>query len=227
MTLLGELKEVHPLEALRNDIKQVCDMALQQRILSTETKDAALAIGADVKRVRKALEERRKLITTPLQDTVKRVIAFAKELDAPLEKAEDHIRAQAVSYANEIAAQQRKAQAAIEMERMRIVREEEIRLRNAAAMAETLSDQLEVQHQVQEETKAQQREVFVKAQEVKAQGVKGTTEVWCFQITDPMLVPREYLVVNESLIRQAVHYQKLREIPGVRIYSETRVRLGS
>lgn len=224
--VLGELKEASALEALRTEIQMISELALLQRITNTDSKDRALAIGADVKRVRKALDERRKLITGPMQDTVKRIIAFAAQLDAPLERAESHIRREAVAYANEIAEQQKKAQALIELEKIRLKREEEARLRSAAAMAPSLEDQLQAQEQVRHEAREQARDVAAKAQEVKSQGVKGTTEVWTFEVTDPALVPREYLIVDQSLIRQAVHYRKLREIPGVRIYTETRVRLG-
>lgn len=224
--VLGQLKEVEPLEALRTDIQAITELALSQRVMDVTTKDAALAIAVDVKRVRKAIEERRKLITAPLQDTVKRVIAFADTLDQPLARAEAHIRGEAVRYANEIAAEQRKAQAAIEMEKLRIRREEEARLRSAAAMAESTEEHLQKADQIREETKVQQVETSVRAREVKAQGVKGTTEVWKFEVTDPAQVPRQYLAVDQSAIRAAIQYQKLREIPGVRIYSETQVRLG-
>ena len=45
---------------------------------------------------------------------------------------------------------------------------------------------------------------------------------WIFEITDIALVPREYLVVNESAIRRDVA-AGIREIPGVRVYQETKI----
>jgi hypothetical protein len=50
--------------------------------------------------------------------------------------------------------------------------------------------------------------------------VKGITKRWTFEITDPSLVTREYLVVDEKKIREAVS-AGTRSIPGVRIYEDT------
>lgn len=46
--------------------------------------------------------------------------------------------------------------------------------------------------------------------------------LWKFEITDPALVPREWLTVDESKIGQAVRRSAnpVREIPGVRIWDE-------
>jgi hypothetical protein len=47
--------------------------------------------------------------------------------------------------------------------------------------------------------------------------VKGITKRWTFEVTDATAVPREYLVVDETKIRQAITGGE-RLIPGVRIY---------
>jgi hypothetical protein len=47
--------------------------------------------------------------------------------------------------------------------------------------------------------------------------VKGLTKRWTFEVTDPSLVPREYLVVDETRIREAMNRGE-RNIPGVRFY---------
>jgi hypothetical protein len=91
-SVLQAPKEVEKLEQLRGEIEGIAKEALIQRVGDTATKDAALAIGGQVKRMRKALDDRRKEITAPLQDLVKQIIAFAAHLDAPLDRAEDHIR---------------------------------------------------------------------------------------------------------------------------------------
>lgn len=52
----------------------------------------------------------------------------------------------------------------------------------------------------------------------------GAAKVWKFKITDPSLVPREYLTVDETLVRRAVAGGS-REIPGVEIYQEDQLRI--
>jgi murein DD-endopeptidase MepM/ murein hydrolase activator NlpD len=46
--------------------------------------------------------------------------------------------------------------------------------------------------------------------------------VWKFTITDPTLVPRAYMVVDETRIRTAVN-AGVRDIPGVDVYSEEQI----
>lgn len=48
-------------------------------------------------------------------------------------------------------------------------------------------------------------------------GVKGATKRWTFEVTDAARVPREYLAIDETKIRQAI-MSGTREIAGVRIY---------
>lgn len=50
-----------------------------------------------------------------------------------------------------------------------------------------------------------------------ANKVKGVTKRWTFEVTDPALVPREYLVVDEAKIRTAMN-AGVREVAGVRFY---------
>jgi len=52
-------------------------------------------------------------------------------------------------------------------------------------------------------------------------GSSSTRTGWNFKVMKPELVPREYLVVNEKLIREVVCKKDgVREIPGVAIYEE-------
>jgi hypothetical protein len=58
----------------------------------------------------------------------------------------------------------------------------------------------------------------------EATGV-ASQEVWLFEIADPSLLPREYLIPNEKAIRATVNTQKgLARIPGVRVWREMTVR---
>lgn len=225
--VLNQPKECEALETLRAEIQQVADVAMMQRIGSKETKDAALEIGAQVKRMRKALDDRRRQITDPMNDTVKQVIAFAKRLDEPLDRAEAHIRSQAVAYANAIAEEQRKEQARLALEKQRAEEQRQAELRAAAAFAETPEETIQETQRVEDDAKARRADIAAQTREVKAQAVKGTTEVWCFEVVDRNAVPDEFWVIDESLLRNAVRVQRRREIPGLRIFAETKVRMGA
>ena len=58
---------------------------------------------------------------------------------------------------------------------------------------------------------------------VSAPIVKGMTTTWNFEILDPYKVPREFCKPDETLIRQSIK-DGAREIPGVRIFEETKIR---
>jgi hypothetical protein len=53
----------------------------------------------------------------------------------------------------------------------------------------------------------------------KTETVKGTTKRWVFDVIDINQIPREYLMVNETEIRNAIN-QGVRTIPGVNIYQK-------
>jgi colicin import membrane protein len=62
--------------------------------------------------------------------------------------------------------------------------------------------------------------------QVSTPKVRGVSkrEVWKFEITDPALVPREYLVIDESKIRGVVQALKgATTIPGVRAYPDSQI----
>lgn len=54
---------------------------------------------------------------------------------------------------------------------------------------------------------------------IKSEAVKGTTKRWTFEVTDISQIPREYLVVDETAIRDAIN-QGVRTIPGVNIFQK-------
>lgn len=54
--------------------------------------------------------------------------------------------------------------------------------------------------------------------------LNGAAKAWKFKVTDPALVPREFLVVDETLIRKAVGAGS-RSIPGVEIFQEDQLRI--
>lgn len=224
--VLQQPEECKALEQLKAEIQEVADMAMLQKVGSTETKDAALSIGGKVKQMRKALDDRRREITDPMSEKVKQIIAFARSLDAPLGNAELHIRGQLTDYARAIAEEQRKEEARIAREKAKAEEDRQAELKAAAAFSETMEEHLEATQVVEEKAKDVRIGLSAQSRQVKAQGVKGTTEEWKFEIVDPSLVPEEYWIIDESLLRNAVKVQKKREIPGLRIFSETGIRMG-
>lgn len=177
----------------------------------------------------KVLENQRTFFVQPLNQQVTRINALFKGLKEPIETANQAVRAKLLAYEQEKrrkAEEERKAA----LERQRKIDEENRKKAEAEAAAKAAL-----------EAEAKKGDVFAEA-ELEAQaeappepvqiiaippmvqkGVQGTfgkantRTDWKYEITDPALVPREYLTPDLPTITQAVR-GGAREIPGVRIY---------
>lgn len=210
-----------------------------------------------VKGALKQIEEQRVAITKPINESLRVVNSQAKVAAAPFETAEREIKARMVEYSDEQdrlrREEQRKAEAAAAAERARLAklqaeaeakaRAEQDRLRREAEEAAAAGRAAEAAKlaakadKVEEKAAAkveelQLREAMVVAPMIQREAPKvsgvSTREVWKFEITDPSLVPREYLVIDETKVRKVV--QALRgdtQIPGVRVYSERQLAAGA
>ena len=158
----------------------------------------------------------------------------AREAAAALQKKLDEEAAEA----NRKAAEEARKRAEEEQRIKREKEETEARERGAkkaelerlAAKAE--EERLEAIRKAEEEAKKN----AVVAPTVAAPVVQGVQNVtrsetgsaafskapWTFRVIDPVLVPREYLLVSDNLIRAAIK-QGSRSIPGIEIYQETQV----
>ena len=66
--------------------------------------------------------------------------------------------------------------------------------------------------------------ISVPANSYSVTKLNGAAKVWKFKVTNPSLVPREYLIVDDTLIRKAVANGS-RNIPGVKIFQEDTLRI--
>jgi SMC interacting uncharacterized protein involved in chromosome segregation len=64
-------------------------------------------------------------------------------------------------------------------------------------------------------------EIETKAAELSEKS-KNLREVWTFEVVDISLVPREYLVLDETAVRRAIQ-NGVREIPGLKIFKKAQL----
>jgi hypothetical protein len=79
-----------------------------------------------------------------------------------------------------------------------------------------------------EEKLQQSQMVITPVIETKAEKQEGvsTVKVWKFSIIDEKLIPKEFLIVDESLIRKTVNtFKDKASIPGVKIWCEDDLRV--
>lgn len=138
----------------------------------------------------------RKAITTPMQDEIKNWIGREKELTQPIEQAIQKADSLIQQFNARITAQQ---QAMLD----KIAREEQERLQNETANVE----------QVQQES-------HFRRQIAQAQlCTEGIRHIWTFEVQNLSQVPREYLMLDEQKIRQAIR-EGQRDISGLSIFQK-------
>lgn len=169
----------------------------------------------------KELDEQRKGMTKPLDDSKKRIMDFFnKPLDF-LTRAESTVKRAMIAFSDEQERirreEQRKADEAARKERERI----EAQARKAAESGK-----------VEKAVALEERAATVVAPVIdrtppKVAGL-STREVWKFEVIDEKAVPREFLMVDESKIRKYVQAMKGdSNIAGVRVYPEKTLAAGA
>lgn len=219
---------MQPEIAARDDVREVT--AATQALVAlagsyqVTTAEQYSNAGADLTRVKaaqKRLEAVRKAITQPLDAAKKAVMDFFREPEAKLVDAENRIKRSMIAFSDEQdrirREEQRRADEAARKERERI----EAQAKKAAESGKT-----------EKAADLEQRAATVVAPVIhrEAPTVAGINyrDTWKFEVTDAALVPREYLIVDESKIRKVVGALKAdTQIAGVRVWSEKQIAAGA
>lgn len=154
---------------------------------------------------KKTIEERRQFLVRPLNNHVSAINEMFKRFLAPALEADRILRGKIADFRTEQARvrleEQRRADAA------------------AAALQKRLDDEAAA-----EGTTAPTVMPGTVLAPPSTIGNASMRKVWKFDVLDDDLVPRDYLVVDETAIRKAVA-AGVREIPGVRIYQDEQVTI--
>lgn len=206
------------------------------KVKDKDSMDHALAVGGNIKAMQKRIEDRRTEMVKPLNERVKAINTYAKEIAGPLDQSETLVKNQLRAHEIVLDKQRREEQAKLEAAQRKAEQEAAEKARQQQEQQETAAMFMEepeakmAEATAQAETSRVEKEIKTdfksKAAAVASNKVAGAKKVWKFEITDATLVPRQYLIVDEKLIRQAVSVG-LREIAGVRIYEDVQIALGS
>jgi hypothetical protein len=208
----------------------------------------AVMLGGNAKKIGKVIDAKRKGIIAEPQDFVKSVNGLCKMIMDNLDEAERVAKQKIGQYQAKIELERRKQEeaarkAADELqakllaeakEANRKIMEDVVRKAEEAAKARGEVNQVEIEaarkkaeeeaakHEIQAPTVL--APVFQEAPKVTRTDT-GTSayqrKAWTFEVMDASLVPAEYKIVDEQLIKDAVK-MGAREIPGVRIFEETK-----
>jgi uncharacterized membrane protein YqiK len=247
---LVNLKFDRPAPTLAKSASDALLSAKAYVIDSPEMYELAATELQQIKGLQKKVEAERTAITGPMNQALRAVNAFFKGPAGYLEQAESILKKSMSAYQVEQERlrieEQRRLEAAAAAERARLAEEAAAAKAKADAEAEALRQQaaqaaasgdaeiaarLAAQAESRVEEGALTAQVMTQTSQlvsapVAAAGARkvsgiSTRENWTFEITDPALIPREYLMIDESKIRGVVRALKdATNIPGVRAYSE-------
>lgn len=206
------MEESTPDEKLGEISKDIAIISAEADTYTIQSQgDVAIATEflVKVKGRAKRIEELRQFFVKPLNDQVKAINERFKASLKPLEDIEVKVKRLISDYT---------------LEQERIRREEEKKLQELHAK-EMAKQEKKAEREGNDFVPSIAPTIAKPTGPVRSSsGTASTPTVWKFEVIDSVLVPREYLEVNESLIRQAVK-SGARTIPGVRIYEDIDVKV--
>lgn len=225
---------------------QALAVATEYRVTTQGEYSAAGEELTRIKAAQKRLDETRKSLTKPLDESKKRIMDFFRAPAEKLADAEKAIKGACIGYQQEQERIRREEQRMAEeaarkerdrLERLRIAaeqkaREKEAELRRQAAEANA-AERAKIEARMQadaDRAAAKQSELEERAAAVmapvihreapKVEGI-STRTVWKFRITDARKLPPQYTLPDEVKIRKVVQALKGDTIiPGVEVYAE-------
>lgn len=214
--------------AARDDVREVTAETLAivaaAGTFKVTTADQYAAAGGELTRIaaaQKRIETVRMAITRPMDAAKKAVLDFFRDPEAKLETAKNTIKRAMIAY-DDVQRRvreedQRRADESARKERERLAEQS----RKAAE-----SGKVEKAAQLEQRSQAVVAPI-IQRETPKVAGV-NYRDAWKFEVTDPALVPREYLIVDESKIRKVVGALKGdTQIAGVKVWSEKQIAVGA
>lgn len=232
MEIQNSLSKLDPLKV---QAAMIAKPAMSLKVTDDESQSKATVMLKDIKGCLNAIEDQRTNLVKPLNDWVKQVNSYAKEISTPLASSENHLKDQLKARAVEL--ERIRAEEARKAEEERLRKEKEIREKAEAEKAANDFDSLLATPEaaaekeavreaaLERETKAVQQEHQAQSKAIASIKVSGTRKVWKHEIVDVQLVPAEFLIVDEVAIRKAV-LAGARNIPGVRIFEDVVISAG-
>lgn len=216
-----DLKSDAAVVAIQGDVGKLTAFAQTVAIKTADGYQLAASHLTAIKGLLKKISDAHSRVKAPLLAATRELDKQKNEASQPLEQAELLIKRAMGTYTLEQQRLQREEQARRDAE----ARKEQEKLQQRAAKA-AASGKVEKAAQLEQQAATVVAPV-VTIEQPKVAGIV-TREVWKFEVTDPALVPREYLSVDEKKIGAVVRGLKGdAKIPGVRIYADTQIAAGA
>ncbi len=167
---------------------------------------------AQIKALVKRSEEARDVLVRPLNAHVKMINAQFKSMTEPLAGAERTIKGKMLAFAAE---QERKAREQTE----RLHREAQERALAEIVNLDEAGETVAAEVALSFAAAAKPDEVRAEATTTLSGNTASVRKTWDFELADIAKVPKGFLALDESKIREAIR-AGIRDIPGLRIYQK-------
>lgn len=230
------MSTIQTFDKLRADITLKLNPHLTIKVQDKDGLAVAQAAGREAKDFAKRIEEVRTSLVKPLNDKVKEINEYAKSILGPVLQVEGHIKKELIAFENILAKER-----AAEQEKLEAERQEKLKASAEKERVERENRELAAAFGEVDESAQKRQELIAKAEQereaaeserlerenqknIAANKVSGARKVWKHEVMDEELVPRRFLVVDETLIRKAIAAGE-REIAGVKIYQDTQISI--
>ena len=219
---------------LKADVQLFVEPCKEIVVSNQDQSDDALSTAKKVKEFIKKVESTRVEMVSPLNEEVKRINAYAKQISAPLLEAETHIKKQLLSW--ELKLEAIRKEEAAKLEAARVAAEAEARQKlieqqeEAATMAMFMDQKEIARNAIVAEAEASReivdinKNAAIEMKTIASSKVAGVTRRWTFEVSDVSQVPREFLMVDEVAVRKAMN-AGAREIPGIQIFQQAGISI--
>lgn len=192
--------DTQEIQVIKRDSHSFIDLAQNHQVQDQPSADMANNILVKMNAGLKEIENKRKSFTAPLNQSLKEINSTFKAITEPIEAAKATLSQRLMSWR---ATEQKRIQEEQEAARKEEERRRKIQEAHAAKG-----------HQVSETITPVE-----KPMPFSVQDTTRTRKQWTYDIVDEMKIPREYLIVDKTLIMRDVS-SGVRDIPGVRIYQK-------
>lgn len=208
------------------EYKVLCDTVECIEITDDEGHKNAIELGSKINKFEKALEAKRKETVEPLNQEVKKINGMFKPVIENVEKLNGTLKSKILVWQKIVEARRK---AWVEEQRKKEIEEMEARKNEMLEIAvESDNDlALDIAGNIEAEQKAiAEKEVNVKTIVKTEEAKSSIRRTWDFEVVDAGLIPREYLMVDERAIKQAIKDRKIEieagtfTIKGVKFYEK-------
>jgi hypothetical protein len=201
-------------DGLKTETLTILDQAKALAVTTQPEAMAAADFLKGIKALKNKIEEKLGPVVKASYDAWKKAVAYRKEHDDPLDRAEAEVKGKLNEYLAEEAKRRLKAQEEAQKEAQK---EAEAKAEEDALLLEATGD-AEAAEAVRSEPVVAPPVVVSPVE--KPAGI-ATQSVWKWVVRDEGAVPREYLVLDEKKIGGVVRAMKsATNIPGIQVYEE-------